>query len=80
MVLASKQDYTGALAHLKNCLTYFPPGPSQDLVKEQIRVARGEHLSFPEHEMRLRGHAIEFRINAEDPVTFAPKFLSWTLG
>jgi acetyl-CoA carboxylase biotin carboxylase subunit len=45
---------------------------SIDLVKEQIRVARGEPLSVPEHQLRLRGHAIEFRINAEDPVTFAP--------
>jgi acetyl-CoA carboxylase biotin carboxylase subunit len=43
-----------------------------DLVKEQIRVAAGEHLSVPEGEFRLRGHAMEFRINAEDPVTFAP--------
>ncbi len=43
-----------------------------DLVKEQIRVAAGEHLSVPQGEFRLRGHAMEFRINAEDPVTFAP--------
>ena len=42
-----------------------------DLVKEQIRVAAGLPLSFPD-EVKLRGHAIEFRINAEDPVTFAP--------
>jgi len=43
-----------------------------DLVKEQIRVASGLPLSVPHGDFRLRGHAIEFRINAEDPVTFAP--------
>ncbi|MEK6371649.1 MAG: acetyl-CoA carboxylase biotin carboxylase subunit [Acidobacteriota bacterium] len=43
-----------------------------DLVKEQIRVANGEPLSVPHGDFRLRGHAMEFRINAEDPVTFAP--------
>ena len=36
VVLVKKMDYAGALAHLKNCLTYFPPGPNLDLVKEQI--------------------------------------------
>jgi acetyl-CoA carboxylase, biotin carboxylase subunit len=43
-----------------------------DLVKEQILVAGGAPLSFPDEPLILRGHAIEFRVNAEDPVTFAP--------
>src|SRR5438093_5436851 len=43
-----------------------------DMVKEQIRVADGKPLSLPNGDFRLRGHAMEFRINAEDPVTFAP--------
>ncbi len=44
-----------------------------DLVKEQIRVASGEPLSFPDEQCRLRGHVIEFRVNAEDPErNFAP--------
>jgi acetyl/propionyl-CoA carboxylase alpha subunit len=38
-----------------------------DLMKEQIRVAAGEKLSFTQDEMVIRGHAIEFRVNAENP-------------
>ncbi len=38
-----------------------------DLMKEQIRVAAGEKLSFTQDEMVIRGHAIEYRVNAEDP-------------
>lgn len=43
-----------------------------DLVREQIRIAAGEKLSIDKKNLRLRGHAIECRITAEDPETFAP--------
>jgi acetyl-CoA carboxylase biotin carboxylase subunit len=43
-----------------------------DLIKEQIRVAAGEPLSFTQDDVRVTGHAIECRINAEDPDTFMP--------
>jgi acetyl-CoA carboxylase biotin carboxylase subunit len=43
-----------------------------DIVKEQIRIAAGEPLSFKQKDILLRGHAIECRINAEDPETFMP--------
>ena len=43
-----------------------------DLVREQIRVAQGDGLSVTQEEVVLHGHAIECRINAEDPETFAP--------
>jgi len=43
-----------------------------DLVREQIRVAEGKPLSVTQDEIRFEGHAIECRINAEDPFTFAP--------
>ncbi len=43
-----------------------------DLVKEQIRIAQGEKLSFDPAKVQITGHAMECRINAEDPVTFAP--------
>jgi acetyl-CoA carboxylase biotin carboxylase subunit len=39
-----------------------------DLVKEQIRVARGEALSFKQEDLTMRGHAIELRVYAEDPL------------
>jgi acetyl-CoA carboxylase biotin carboxylase subunit len=43
-----------------------------DLVAEQIRIAEGRGLSVTQDQVVLRGHSIECRINAEDPVTFAP--------
>jgi len=43
-----------------------------DLVREQIRVARGDGLSVTQEQIQLHGHAIECRINAEDPQTFTP--------
>ncbi|MFT5172987.1 MAG: acetyl-CoA carboxylase biotin carboxylase subunit [Gammaproteobacteria bacterium] len=43
-----------------------------DIVKEQIRIAAGLGLSLQQEEIKIRGHAIECRINAEDPHTFAP--------
>ncbi len=44
-----------------------------DLVKEQIRIAAGEPLGYAQSDLAARGHAIECRINAEDPQNnFAP--------
>ncbi len=43
-----------------------------DIVKEQIRIAAGNTLSFKQSDIQIRGHAIECRINAEDPRTFTP--------
>ena len=43
-----------------------------DLVREQIRVAAGEVLSFTQEDVRITGHAIECRVNAENSVTFMP--------
>jgi acetyl-CoA carboxylase biotin carboxylase subunit len=43
-----------------------------DIVKEQIRIAAGERLSFKQGDVTFTGHAIECRVNAEDPDTFAP--------
>jgi len=43
-----------------------------DIVKEQIRIARGEPLLIAQADIACSGHAVEFRINAEDPATFAP--------
>jgi acetyl-CoA carboxylase biotin carboxylase subunit len=43
-----------------------------DIVREQLRIASGEALSIRQEDVRINGHAIECRINAEDPKTFMP--------
>jgi len=43
-----------------------------DIVKEQLRIAAGKPLSYTQDDIVLRGHAIECRLNAEDPKTFMP--------
>jgi acetyl-CoA carboxylase biotin carboxylase subunit len=43
-----------------------------DIVKEQIRIAAGQRLSFRQGDVTFTGHSIECRINAEDPETFTP--------
>jgi len=51
-----------------------------DIVQEQIRIAAGERLRFRQRDVVLKGHAIECRINAEDPFRFTPspgRITSW---
>ncbi|PYS00705.1 MAG: hypothetical protein DMG12_17160 [Acidobacteria bacterium] len=51
-----------------------------DLIREQILIAAGERLHHRQSDIQFRGHAIECRINAEDPVTHKPspgKIISW---
>jgi acetyl-CoA carboxylase biotin carboxylase subunit len=43
-----------------------------DIVKEQIRIAAGEPLAYRQDQIRFHGHAVECRINAEDPRSFLP--------
>jgi acetyl-CoA carboxylase biotin carboxylase subunit len=43
-----------------------------DIIKEQIRLAAGIPLSYKQHDIKIEGHAIECRINAEDPKSFVP--------
>ncbi len=56
---------------VEHCVTEMITGV--DLVQEQIRLATGEPLGHLARTFRARGHAIECRINAEDPVSFAPQ-------
>ncbi len=51
-----------------------------DIVQQQIRIAAGERLAIKQRQVELRGHAIECRINAEDPFKFTPspgKITAW---
>ena len=43
-----------------------------DIVQQQIRIAAGERMKLKQRDLQFRGHAIECRINAEDPYTFVP--------
>jgi acetyl-CoA carboxylase biotin carboxylase subunit len=43
-----------------------------DIVQEQIRIAAGERMKLKQRDLQLRGHAVECRINAEDPYKFTP--------
>jgi acetyl-CoA carboxylase biotin carboxylase subunit len=43
-----------------------------DLILEQIRIANGDELTIAQHDVKFHGHAIECRINAENPVSFRP--------
>jgi len=43
-----------------------------DIVREQLRIAAGEPLAYRQEDIVVRGHAVECRINAEDPATFMP--------
>jgi acetyl-CoA carboxylase biotin carboxylase subunit len=56
---------------VEHCVTEMVTGV--DLVQEQIRLATGEPLGYLDRVHRPRGHAIECRINAEDPVDFTPQ-------
>ncbi len=51
-----------------------------DIVQEQIRVASGQRLRFKQKDIQFKGHALECRINAEDPYKFTPspgKIMTW---
>ncbi len=56
---------------VEHCVTEMITGV--DLVQEQIRLAGGESLAHLDREHAPRGHAIECRINAEDPIVFSPQ-------
>ena len=52
-----------------------------DLIKEQIRIADGQKLSFTQQDIEINGHAIECRINAENPEKgFRPSTRMWIIS
>jgi acetyl-CoA carboxylase biotin carboxylase subunit len=55
---------------VEHCVTEMITGI--DIVREQLRIADGEKLSIAQDDVRIHGHSIECRINAEDPKTFMP--------
>jgi acetyl-CoA carboxylase biotin carboxylase subunit len=55
---------------VEHCVTEMVTGI--DIVREQLRIADGEKLSMNQGDVKIQGHAIECRINAEDPKTFMP--------
>jgi acetyl-CoA carboxylase biotin carboxylase subunit len=65
---------------VEHCVTEMTTG--LDLVQLQIRMALGEPLTLAQSDIPVRGHAFECRINAENPVSFAPspgRITGWTL-
>jgi acetyl-CoA carboxylase biotin carboxylase subunit len=55
---------------VEHCVTEMITGI--DIVREQLRIAAGETLGITQEDVHIQGHAIECRINAEDPKTFMP--------
>src|SRR6266851_4767195 len=73
LIVAAAVNYVNAMnarIQVEHPVTEMITG--MDLVREQIRIAGGESLGYRQNAVRFDGHAMECRINAEDPETFAP--------